>query len=79
MAVVALTATAAGMLGGGLYARWLAGLAALIGGILQAAGAIFITDTLQVPAWIAIALCVIKAERDGEQRWWVWPRLRSFG
>jgi 4-amino-4-deoxy-L-arabinose transferase-like glycosyltransferase len=69
-AAVVLTAAAAGMLGGGLYARWLAGLAALVCGSLQGPGAFFVTDTLQVPAWLAIALCVIKAERDGEQRWW---------
>jgi 4-amino-4-deoxy-L-arabinose transferase-like glycosyltransferase len=69
-AAVVLTATAAGMLGGGLYARWLAGLAALVCGSLQTPGAFFVTDTLQVPAWLAAALCVIKAERDGEQRWW---------
>jgi 4-amino-4-deoxy-L-arabinose transferase-like glycosyltransferase len=31
---------------------------------------VFGTDTLQVPAWTAIALCVVKAEQDGEQRWW---------
>jgi hypothetical protein len=69
-ALVALTATAAGMLGGGLYARWLAGLAALVCATLQNQGAFFVTDTSQVPAWLAIALCVIKAERDGEPRWW---------
>jgi hypothetical protein len=37
---------------------------------LQAPGSFFVTDTLQVPAWLAIALCVVRAERDGEQRWW---------
>src|SRR5271165_2209584 len=37
-ALVALTAIAAGVLGGGLYARWLAGLAALVDGALQGHG-----------------------------------------
>ena len=69
-AVVTLTATAAGTLGGGLYARWLAGLAALVGGFLATVGALFTTDSLQPLAWLAIALCVIRAERDSEQRWW---------
>src|SRR5208282_2982398 len=39
--VVALTCAASGMLGGGLCSRWLAGLAALVGGVLQAVGALF--------------------------------------
>jgi hypothetical protein len=69
-AVVALTAAAAGMFGGGPYARWLAGFSALVGGFLQTIGALLATDTLQPVAWLAIALCVIKAERDGERRWW---------
>src|SRR5271166_874270 len=44
-ALVALTAEAASMLGGGLYARWLAGLTALVGGFFQAVGALLTTDS----------------------------------
>lgn len=69
-AAVALTATAAGMLGGRLFARWFAGVAALGAGALQGPGSFLVTDTLQIPAWLAIALCIVKAERDGERRWW---------
>src|SRR5271166_2892980 len=60
-ATVALTAYAARILGGGLFARWLAGLAVFAGGGLQVPGVILTTDTLQPLAWLAIALCLIKA------------------
>ena len=70
-ATVALTAHAARLLGGGLYARWLAGLAVLGGGALQFFGVTLGTDSLQPLAWLAIALCVIEAERDDEPRWFL--------
>ena len=43
-ATVALTASCARLLGGGLYARWLAGLAVLGGGALQIFGVLLTTD-----------------------------------
>ena len=55
-----------GLLGGGLYARWLAGLAVLGGGALQIVGVLFTTDSLQPLAWLSVAICIIKAERDDE-------------
>ena len=70
-ATVALTAHTARLLGGGLYARWLAGLAVLGGGALQLFGVIFTTDSLQPLAWLSIAICIIKAERDDDPRWWL--------
>jgi len=70
-ATVALTAYAARILGGGLFARWLAGLAVFAGGGLQVPGVILTTDTLQPLAWLAIALCLIKAERDDAPRLWL--------
>ena len=66
-ATVALTAHAARLLGGGLYARWLAGLAVLGGGALQVFGVLLTTDSLQPLAWLAIGLCIVKAEQ--EPRW----------
>ena len=68
---VALTAYAARALGGGLYARWLAGLAVLAGGGLQLVGVILATDTLQPLAWLAIALLIVKAERDEARGLWL--------
>ena len=70
-ALVALTTTAAGMLGGGLYARWLAGLAVLAGGFLELVGVLLTTDSLQPLAWLAAALCIVQAERDDEPRWFL--------
>ncbi len=70
-ATVALTAQAARLIGGGLYARWLAGLAALAGGMLQLVGVLLSTDSLQPVAWLGIALCVIEAEQDDEPRWFL--------
>jgi hypothetical protein len=67
---VALAAHAAKLLGGGLYARWLAGLAVIGGGALQVFGVLFTTDALQPLAWLAIGVCVIRAERENEPRWW---------
>jgi Dolichyl-phosphate-mannose-protein mannosyltransferase len=70
-ATVALTASGARLLGGGLYARWLAGLAVLGGGTLQVFGVLLTTDWLQPLAWLAIAVCIIKAEQDDEPRLWL--------
>ncbi|RBP17134.1 dolichyl-phosphate-mannose-protein mannosyltransferase [Roseiarcus fermentans] len=70
-AFVALAATAAAVLGGGRYARWLSGLAALAAGALQLVGVLLTTDTLLPLAWLAIGLCVVKAERDDEPRWFL--------
>ena len=70
-ATVALTAHAARLLGGGLYARWLAGFAVLGGGVMQLSGALFTTDSLQPLAWLAIGVCVLHAERDEKPGWWL--------
>jgi hypothetical protein len=69
-ATVALAAEAARTLSGGLYARWLAGLAVLASSALQASGVMLTTDPLQPPAWLAAALFIVKAEQDDEPRWW---------
>jgi len=61
-ATVARATEAARLMGGGL-----AGLAVLAGGALQLFGVLLITDTLQPPAWLAIAMCIIKAEQS--PRW----------
>ena len=70
-ATVALTASAAQMLGGRLYARWLAGLVVLASGTLPFWGVVVETDTLEPLAWLTIAMCVIRAEKDDEPRWWL--------
>ena len=70
-ATVALTAHAARMLGGGLHARWLAGIAVLGGGALVFWGVTLSTDCLQPIAWLAIGLCVLKAQEGDDKRWWL--------
>ena len=70
-ATVALTTSAAQMLGGRLYARWLAGLVVLASGTLPFWGVVLETDTLQPLAWLAIAMCIIRAEKDDEPHWWL--------
>jgi Dolichyl-phosphate-mannose-protein mannosyltransferase len=70
-ATVALAAHAAGLLGGGRYARWLAGLAVLCGGALQLFGVILTTDCLQPLAWLAIALCIVKSQQKEEPGFWL--------
>ena len=59
------------MLGGRLYARWLAGLVVLASGTLPFWGVVVETDTLEPLAWLTIAICVIRAEKDEEPRWWL--------
>ena len=67
--LAALTSEAARRLGGGLYARWLAGLAVLAAPVLSADGLLLSADTLQPLAWLATSLILIawieaeKAER----------------
>jgi Dolichyl-phosphate-mannose-protein mannosyltransferase len=70
-ATVALTVSATRMLSGGLYARWLAGLVVLASGTLPFWGVVVGTDTLQPVAWLAIAICIIKAKQHDEPRWWL--------
>jgi 4-amino-4-deoxy-L-arabinose transferase-like glycosyltransferase len=70
-ATVALTASAAQMLGGRLYARWLAGLTVLASGALPFWGVVVETDTLEPLAWLTIAICVIRAQKDDDPRWWL--------
>src|SRR5271170_575185 len=51
--LAALTTEAARRLGGGLFARWLAGLAVLAAPVLCADGLVLSADTLQPLAWLA--------------------------
>jgi dolichyl-phosphate-mannose-protein mannosyltransferase len=70
-ATVALTAETARKLGGGNWAQLLAGLAALLCGLLLAFGTIFFTDSLQAIAWLFCAYALISVIRDKDERWWL--------
>jgi hypothetical protein len=70
-ATVALTAETARKLGGGNWAQLLAGLAALLCGLLLVFGTIFFTDSLQAIAWLFCAYALIGVIRDKDERWWL--------
>jgi len=65
-ALVALGTIAAGRLGGGSYARWLAGLALLAAPLFRLDGLLLSTDFLQPLAWLAASLLIL----DGRPAAW---------
>ena len=65
-ALVALGTIAAGRLGGGLFARWLAGLALLAAPVFRVDGLLLSTDFLQPLAWLAASLLILDAT-EGER------------
>lgn len=75
--LVALTTVAARQLGGGLYARWLAGLTVLAAPVLSADGLLLSADTLQPLAWLAASMILISlAEpKSGDSRPGAWIGL----
>lgn len=75
--LVALTAEAARRLGGGLFARWLAGLAVLAAPVLSADGLLLSADTLQPLAWLATAmlLTAMGESKEAANRPTLWVSL----
>ena len=69
--LAALTAEAAGRLGGGLFARWLAGIAILAAPTFVIDGLPLTTDTLQPIAWLTITLAMMAALDRGRPRAWL--------
>ncbi|MEI9984334.1 MAG: glycosyltransferase family 39 protein [Aliidongia sp.] len=70
-ALVALSAEAARRLGGGSFARWLAGLAVLAAPVFRVDGLLLSTDSLQPLTWLAAALAIIAAtERKRPGAWY---------
>ena len=59
--LVGLSCTAASMLGGHRFARWLAGLALLAAPLFRVDGLLLSTDFLQPLAWLAAALLILAA------------------
>ena len=64
--LAALSTQAARRLGGGLFSRWLAGLAVLAAPVLCADGLLLSADTLQPLAWLAACL-LLMAAIEGER------------
>ena len=69
-ALVALGADAARRLGGGMFARWLAGLALLAAPVFRLDGLLLSTDSLQPLTWLAASLLLIEASRTGRASAW---------
>jgi len=70
--LAALTADAARRLGGGLFARWLAGIAILAAPFFVIGGLLLSTDVLQPIAWLALTLAILEAiEQDRPNAWLV--------
>ena len=68
--LAALSTEAARRLGGGQFARWLAGLAVLAAPVLCADGLLLSADTLQPLAWLAASLALMAAiERQRTTTW----------
>ncbi|HMA49944.1 MAG TPA: glycosyltransferase family 39 protein [Magnetospirillaceae bacterium] len=65
--LAALTSEAARRLGGGLYARWLAGIAVLAAPVLSADGLLLSADTLQPLAWLATSMILISWAEAGNR------------
>jgi hypothetical protein len=70
-ATVALTCEVTRLIGGRRFAQWLAGLAALMGGIFLVDGLLFTTDALQPITWLGCSWCLIKLAQTKDERWWL--------
>jgi len=66
-----LSCEAARRLGGGLFARWLAGLTVLAAPVLSADGLLLSADTLQPLAWLAVSMILISATEATRLRVWI--------
>lgn len=73
--LAALATVAARQLGGGLFSRWLAGLAVLAAPVLSADGLLLSADTLQPLAWLAISMILIRQIDTRDQRLAPWIAL----
>jgi hypothetical protein len=74
-ALVLLTALLARELGGGPKAQSWAAWGIATTGAVTAFGHVFLTSTPDLVFWPAVCLCVVRAERRGQPRWWLWAGL----
>ncbi len=68
---VALTTRFGRLIGGGLFAQWLAGLCVLTGSVFLVNGLLLTTDVLQDITWLGASWCLVKIAQTGAQRWWL--------
>jgi 4-amino-4-deoxy-L-arabinose transferase-like glycosyltransferase len=71
-ALTGLSAEAARRLGGGLFARWLTGLAVLLAPAFLGVAQTFSTDSLQPLAWLAATLLLMEAIERPRPAPWFW-------
>ena len=71
-ALTGLSAEAARRLGGGLFARWLTGLAVLLAPGFLGVAQTFSTDSLQPLAWLVATLVLIEAIKRPRPAAWYW-------
>ena len=67
----ALSAAAAGELGGGRFARGLAALAVGTGTFPVLSGHLMATSTTDFGVWVALTWIALRMLRTGERRWWL--------
>lgn len=70
-ATAALTVKFAETLGGGRYAQWLAGLAALLSPILLVDGMLLSTDMIQPLTWLACNWLLVRLMQTRDERIWL--------
>ena len=70
-ATVGLTAAFAGLIGGGRFAQWLAGLCTLAAPVLLSNGLLVATDMFQPLTWLGVAWCLVKLSQTRDERWWL--------
>lgn len=67
---VVLTALLARELGGGRTGQVLTAVGVAVSGFVSVSGHVLLTSSLDLPVWAAAILCVVRALRSGDSRWW---------
>jgi hypothetical protein len=67
---VVLTALLARELGGGRTAQVLTAVGTAASGFVSVTGHVLLTSSLDLPVWAAAILCLVRALRSGDSRWW---------
>jgi hypothetical protein len=67
---VVLTALLARELGGARRAQVLTAVGVAVSGFVSVSGHVLLTSSLDLPVWAAAILCLVRALRSGDGRWW---------
>src|SRR5262245_22221758 len=77
VATIVLAGALARELGGRRWAMFLASLAALMAPLLLALSHLFTMNAFDPPLWTAIAFLIVRINKTGNERLWVWVGLLS--